>query len=161
MCNTSGIPRAPPPSPTAAAIAGRLQKLSVDQCAAAPRQSAAHQVSSGSESTPSAPPPRTLSISPLQRDDETAELEARVLRLARACAARGRRAPARAAAGAAASGPAAPEPCRPPPRPGGCGWSRCSAPRPRLHHRLRPATAPRHQPPRRYRRRSPCSDSTG
>ena len=60
----------------------------------APRRSAAHQVSSGSESngTPSAPPPRTLSISPLQRDDETAELEARVLRLARACAARGRRA---------------------------------------------------------------------
>ena len=59
----------------------------------APRSSAAtHQVSSGSESTPSAPPPRTLSISPLQRDDETAELEARVLRLARACAARGRRA---------------------------------------------------------------------
>ena len=60
----------------------------------APRRSAAHQVSSGSESngTPTAPPPRTLSISPLQRDDETAELEARVLRLARACAARGRRA---------------------------------------------------------------------
>ena len=69
-----------------------MQKLSVAQCAAAPRQSATHQVSSGSESTPSAPPPRTLSISPLQRDDETAELEARVLRLARACAARGRRA---------------------------------------------------------------------
>ena len=58
----------------------------------APRPSATHTVSSGSESTPSAPPPRTLSISPLQRDDETAELEARVLRLARACAARGRRA---------------------------------------------------------------------
>ena len=61
-----------------------------------PPSSATHQVSSGSESTPSAPPPRTLSISlsisPLQRDDETAELEARVLRLARACAARGRRA---------------------------------------------------------------------
>ena len=60
----------------------------------APRRSATHTVSSGSESngTPSAPQPRTLSISPLQRDDETAELEARVLRLARACAARGRRA---------------------------------------------------------------------
>ena len=94
MCNTSGIPRAPPPSPTGtAAIAGRLQKMSV-KAGDAPRRSAAHQVSSGSESngTPSAPPPRTLSISPLQRDDETAELEARVLRLARACAARGRRA---------------------------------------------------------------------
>ena len=60
----------------------------------APRRSATHTVSSGSESngTPSPPQPRTLSISPLQRDDETAELEARVLRLARACAARGRRA---------------------------------------------------------------------
>ena len=60
----------------------------------APRRSATHTVSSGSESngTPTAPQPRTLSISPLQRDDETAELEARVLRLARACAARGRRA---------------------------------------------------------------------
>ena len=60
----------------------------------APQRSATHTVSSGSESngTPSAPQPRTLSISPLQRDDETAELEARVLRLARACAARGRRA---------------------------------------------------------------------
>ena len=60
----------------------------------APCRSATHTVSSGSESngTPNAPPPRTLSISPLQRDDETAELEARVLRLARACAARGRRA---------------------------------------------------------------------
>ena len=56
----------------------------------APRRSATHTVSSGSESngTPTAPQPRTLSISPLQRDDETAELEARVLRLARACAAR-------------------------------------------------------------------------
>jgi hypothetical protein len=70
-----------------------MQKLQVGQ---KPPSSATHQVSSGSESTPSAPPPRTLSISlsisPLQRDDETAELEARVLRLARACAARGRRA---------------------------------------------------------------------
>ena len=63
-----------------------MQKMSVKA------GDAPHQVSSGSESTPSAPPPRTLSISPLQRDDETAELEARVLRLARACAARGRRA---------------------------------------------------------------------
>ena len=70
-----------------------MQKLQVGQKLPS---SATHQVSSGSESTPSAPPPRTLSISlsisPLQRDDETAELEARVLRLARACAARGRRA---------------------------------------------------------------------
>ena len=52
-----------------------LQKMSV-KAGDAPCRSATHTVSSGSESngTPSAPPARTLSISPLQRDDETAEL---------------------------------------------------------------------------------------
>ena len=98
MCNTSGIPSCPPAKPNCISDSREAAKIASGAKAAQQRRTKCRQAARA----PRVPPPRTLSISPLQRDDETAELEARVLRLARAARAAG--APRAATAGGRSRG---------------------------------------------------------